>query len=159
MIFGLFKKRTPPPAMMLMGLFKATIDRFLVSKGADPSKLRLENKIVAYALTTTRSLYAVVSDSPSKEGISLPPSASIYQKAVILLIGMECIQMLYGMAHPPELGSHNQEDLVPRHRGFDGLISSHSRIGRFCGATRSSMLLGTPGWRRIRPLRSSVTII
>ena len=52
---------------------------------------------------------------------------------------------------------HTTEDI--RHRGFDGLISSHCRMGRFSGATRSSMLLGTPGWRRIRPLRSRVTII
>jgi ATP-dependent protease ClpP protease subunit len=37
------------------------------------------------------------------------------------------------------------EDLVPRHRGFDRLIFGHSRIGRCCGATRSSMLRATPG--------------
>ena len=49
--------------------------------------------------------------------------------------------------------------LVLRHRGFDGLVASHCRMGRFSGATRSSMLLGTPGWRRMRPLRSRVTII
>lgn len=35
--------------------------------------------------------------------------------------------------------------LVPRHRGFDGLICSHFRRGRFSGAMRSSMLRGTPG--------------
>ena len=50
-------------------------------------------------------------------------------------------------------------ELVPRHSDFDWLISSHSRMGRRSGATRSSMLLGTPGWRRIKPFRSSVTTI
>ena len=35
--------------------------------------------------------------------------------------------------------------LVPRHRGFDWLIWSHFKIGRSGGATRSSMLLATPG--------------
>ena len=35
--------------------------------------------------------------------------------------------------------------LVPRHRGFDRLISIYSRMGKFCGATSSSMLRGTPG--------------
>ena len=49
--------------------------------------------------------------------------------------------------------------LVPRHSDFDGLIWSQSRMGRSCGATRSSMLLATPGWRRIKPFRSRVTTI
>ena len=48
---------------------------------------------------------------------------------------------------------------VPRHGDFDGLIWSHSRMGRCSGATRSSMLLGASGWRRIKPFLSSVTTI
>jgi hypothetical protein len=35
--------------------------------------------------------------------------------------------------------------LVPRHRGFDRLIFIYSRMGKSSGATRSSMLRGTPG--------------
>jgi pimeloyl-ACP methyl ester carboxylesterase len=35
--------------------------------------------------------------------------------------------------------------LVPCHSDFDGLTSSHSRMGRSSGATSSSMLLGVPG--------------
>ncbi|WP_198024830.1 LysR family transcriptional regulator [Bradyrhizobium sp. Cp5.3] len=35
-------------------------------------------------------------------------------------------------------------DLVARHSGFDGLIPSQSRIGKFSGGTRISMLLGAP---------------
>jgi hypothetical protein len=50
-------------------------------------------------------------------------------------------------------------NLVPLHRGFDGLILVHSRIGKFSGATRISMLRATPGWRRTRPARSSVRTI
>ncbi len=34
--------------------------------------------------------------------------------------------------------------LVARHSGFDGLIPSQSRIGKFSGGTRISMLLGAP---------------
>ena len=49
--------------------------------------------------------------------------------------------------------------LVPRHRGFDWLIFGHFRMGKFSGATRSSMLRATPGWRRIRPARSRVSTI
>ena len=37
------------------------------------------------------------------------------------------------------------DSLVPRHSDFDGLISSHSRMGRVSGATSISMLRGTPG--------------
>ena len=37
------------------------------------------------------------------------------------------------------------DDLVARHSDFDGLIPSQSRMGKFSGGTRSSMLLGTPG--------------
>jgi len=50
-------------------------------------------------------------------------------------------------------------DLVPRHRGFDWLISSHLRMGISSGGTRSWMLRATPGWRRIKPFRSRVTTI
>jgi hypothetical protein len=35
--------------------------------------------------------------------------------------------------------------LVPRHRGFDWLISSHLRMGMSFGGTRTSMLRATPG--------------
>src|SRR5712671_23977 len=49
--------------------------------------------------------------------------------------------------------------LVPLHRGFDWLIFSHFKMGRFSGATSSSMLLATPGWRRIKPARSMVRTI
>jgi hypothetical protein len=49
--------------------------------------------------------------------------------------------------------------LVARHRGFDWLISSHFRMGSSLGAMSSSMLRGTPGWRRMRPARSRVTTI
>ena len=49
--------------------------------------------------------------------------------------------------------------LVPRHRGFDWLIFGHFRMGRCSGATSSSMLRATPGWRRIRPARSRVRTI
>jgi hypothetical protein len=35
--------------------------------------------------------------------------------------------------------------LVPRHRGFDRLIFDYFRTGKSSGATRSSMLRGTPG--------------
>jgi hypothetical protein len=35
--------------------------------------------------------------------------------------------------------------LVPRHRGFDRLILGYFKMGRSSGATRSSMLRGTPG--------------
>jgi hypothetical protein len=34
--------------------------------------------------------------------------------------------------------------LVVRHSGFDGLIPSQVRIGKFSGGTRISMLLGAP---------------
>ena len=34
--------------------------------------------------------------------------------------------------------------LVVRHSGFDGLIPSQLRIGKFSGGTRISMLLGAP---------------
>ena len=37
------------------------------------------------------------------------------------------------------------QGLVVRHRDFDVLIPSHSRIGKFWGGTRISMLLETPG--------------
>jgi hypothetical protein len=56
-------------------------------------------------------------------------------------------------------GILNRNGLVPLHSDYDWLIFDHSRIGRSCGATRSSMLLGTPGWRRIRPARSRVRTI
>jgi putative ABC transport system substrate-binding protein len=36
-------------------------------------------------------------------------------------------------------------ELVPRHRGFDWLNSSHFKMGNFSGAISSSMLRGTPG--------------
>ena len=36
-------------------------------------------------------------------------------------------------------------ELVPLHRGFDWLIFGHFRMGRFSGATSSSMLRWTPG--------------
>jgi hypothetical protein len=49
--------------------------------------------------------------------------------------------------------------LVPLHRGFDWLIFGHFRMGRFSGATSSSMLRATPGWRRIKPARSMVRTI
>ena len=49
--------------------------------------------------------------------------------------------------------------LVVHHSGFDVLIPSHSRMGKFSGGKRISMLRGTPGWRRIKPFRSRVTII
>jgi putative acetyltransferase len=52
-----------------------------------------------------------------------------------------------------------QAALVPRHRGFDWLIFGHFRMGRCSGATSSSMLRATPGWRRIRPARSRVRTI
>src|SRR5215471_12844643 len=51
------------------------------------------------------------------------------------------------------------ERLVARHSDFDSLIPSQLRIGRFSGGTRISMLLGMSALRRMRPLRSSVTII
>ena len=35
--------------------------------------------------------------------------------------------------------------LVPRHSGFDGLILGYFKMGKSSGATRSSMLWGTPG--------------
>lgn len=35
--------------------------------------------------------------------------------------------------------------LVVHHSDFDVFIPSHSRIGKLSGATRISMLLGTPG--------------
>src|SRR5947207_3445399 len=38
-----------------------------------------------------------------------------------------------------------QRGLVARHGDFDGSTPSHFRMGRSSGATRSSMLLGTPG--------------
>jgi NitT/TauT family transport system permease protein len=50
-------------------------------------------------------------------------------------------------------------DLVARHRGFDRLIFGHFRMGKSSGATSSSMLRGTPGWRRIIPARSRVRTI
>ena len=49
--------------------------------------------------------------------------------------------------------------LVPLHRDFDWLIFGHFRMGRFSGATSSSMLRATPGWRRIKPARSMVRTI
>ena len=51
------------------------------------------------------------------------------------------------------------QTLVPLHRGFDWLIFGHFRMGRFSGATSSSMLRATPGWRRIKPARSMVRTI
>ena len=50
-------------------------------------------------------------------------------------------------------------ELVVHHNDFDVLIPSHSRMGKFSGGKRISMLRGTPGRRRIKPLRSRVTII
>jgi hypothetical protein len=41
--------------------------------------------------------------------------------------------------------SYSPNRLVLRHGDFDGLISSHSRMGRASGGTRSSMLRATPG--------------
>ncbi len=38
-----------------------------------------------------------------------------------------------------------EEDLVVHHTDFDVLIPSHSRMGKFSGGNRISMLLGTPG--------------
>ena len=57
--------------------------------------------------------------------------------------------------------SHNHcaEVLVPLHKGFDWLIFGHFGMGRFSGATSSSMLRATPGWRRIKPARSMVRTI
>jgi len=49
--------------------------------------------------------------------------------------------------------------LVPRHSDYDWLIPSQFRMGRSLGATRIWMLRATPGCRRMRPFRSSVTII
>lgn len=49
--------------------------------------------------------------------------------------------------------------LVPRHRGYDGLIWSHSRIGISCGEMRITMLLATPGCRWMRPAHSSPSTI
>ena len=46
---------------------------------------------------------------------------------------------------------------LPLHKGFDWLIFGHFRMGRFSGATSSSMLRATPGWRRIKPARSMVS--
>ena len=47
--------------------------------------------------------------------------------------------------------------LVALHRGFDGF--DQRKTGRHSGATRTSMLRATPGWRRISPTRSSVSTI
>ena len=49
--------------------------------------------------------------------------------------------------------------LVVHHSDFGVLIPSHSRIGKLSGGTRISMLLGTPGRRRMKPFRSRLTII
>jgi hypothetical protein len=49
--------------------------------------------------------------------------------------------------------------LVVHHSDFDVLIPSHSRIGKFSGGKRTSMLRGMPGCRRMKPFRSRVTII
>jgi len=51
------------------------------------------------------------------------------------------------------------DPLVVRHSDFDVLIPSQPRIGKLSGGRRISMLLGTPGWRRMKPFRSRVTII
>jgi len=40
---------------------------------------------------------------------------------------------------------HELRDLVARHSGFDWSIPSQLRTGMSCGATRISMLRGTPG--------------
>jgi hypothetical protein len=48
--------------------------------------------------------------------------------------------------------------LVPRHRGFDRLDMC-CKTGRSSGGTRTSMLRGTPGWRRMRPARSRLRTI
>src|ERR1700704_6718987 len=50
------------------------------------------------------------------------------------------------------------EVLVPRHRGFDRLDMC-CKTGRSSGGTRTSMLRGTPGWRRMRPARSRLRTI
>ena len=55
--------------------------------------------------------------------------------------------------------SGDKKLLVVHHSDFDVLIPSHSRIGKFSGGKRISMLRATPGWRRMNPLRSRVTII
>ena len=39
----------------------------------------------------------------------------------------------------------NQLELVPQHSDYDWSISSQSRMGMSCGATRISMLRATPG--------------
>jgi hypothetical protein len=49
--------------------------------------------------------------------------------------------------------------LAVHHSGFDVLIPSHSRMGKLSGGKRISMLRATPGRRRMKPLRSRVTII
>jgi hypothetical protein len=51
------------------------------------------------------------------------------------------------------------DGLVVHHSDFDVLIPSHSRMGKFSGGKRISMLRGTPGRRRMKPLRSRVMII
>jgi len=38
-----------------------------------------------------------------------------------------------------------EDELVPRHSDYDGLIPSQFRMGRSSGATRIWMLRGTPG--------------
>src|ERR1019366_8939675 len=53
----------------------------------------------------------------------------------------------------------DRRELVPRHSDYDWLILSQFRMGRSFGSTRIWMLRATPGWRRMRPFRSSVTII
>ena len=63
------------------------------------------------------------------------------------------------MSNPNRQPLEGTEYLVPLHRGFDWLIFGHFRMGRFSGATSSSMLRATPGWRRIKPARSMVRTI
>ena len=67
-------------------------------------------------------------------------------------------QEVLGRTFSTETGSWTI-DLVPLHKGFDWLIFGHFGMGRFSGATSSSMLRATPGWRRIKPARSMVRTI
>ena len=71
-----------------------------------------------------------------------------WRRVVELAMTCEEIERLTTLSRsrtePASRVSRAQMLLVVRHSGFDGLIPSQLRIGKFSGGTRISMLLGAP---------------
>jgi putative SOS response-associated peptidase YedK len=122
-----------------------------------------------YSITTNqeaiRQLFRVINRYIG----NLPPMPGVfpdYPAPVVRNSGTEreLILMRWGMPPPPRTGGPpvtnirnttsphwrgwlkpENRCLVVHHSEFDVLIPSHSRMGKFSGGKRISMLLGTPG--------------